>query len=143
MKRALAIYGPTGIGKTYEAVNRGYCLIRDINDLLLLGQKSRSCPYFIVENERLAFDDFNFRWRSPEELIHLGDSNPSTHRVLCNVVSIRNCDILLIHNDKSAFEPFLASSEQLRAIERRITPTECRTREHLHQILNEHDLRLR
>ena len=129
---AIGIYGATGIGKTTLAREAGYSIIRNINDLGQLGTKEGRS--IILSEKKIAFDDFSWRFREPEELIHLGDQHTGIHctlRILNSVVTLLNCHILVLHNDREAFEPWLATAEQQRAINRRWNIRECLTTEDL------------
>merc|ERR1712110_812898 len=116
---SIAITGNTGIGKTFNTV--------------LWAHKQFHGSVFIVRNleelkhynqERcIVFDDISFDLSDPTLLIKLCD--PDLHcsiRILKRIVTIQpNIVKLFTHNETSAFQPLLATHQQQKAIDRRLT----------------------
>lgn len=129
----LAIYGKTGIGKTYtlyhllESKGRHVILIRSLEELSKL--KKLDCVTDII------FDDISFERSRPELLIHLCDQDfHSTIRILHQIVEIPpTIHKWFTHNNIEAFQPILASFEQLEAIRRRLQIVKVNSRKEVHE----------
>lgn len=128
--RSIAIYGPTGIGKTknsvkiVESLGLNYRLIRHIEELTLI-QKELQMNLIEV----LIFDDIDWSLSKPEKLIHLTD--PYYHcsfRLLRNIIRLQpNIVKIFTHNNISAWRPVLATNEQWKAILRRLKIVQVET----------------
>ncbi len=128
---ALALVGPTGIGKTFNlyhellAFHGGdktrILLIRDINQLRLIK----------VTHHDLIFDDVDFQLSRPEVLINLTDNDFDGVVRILNKYQIVPCTARkwFTHNNRSAFHPILATSCQIQAIKRRLTTVQLNDRE--------------
>lgn len=116
---SIAITGDTGIGKTFTTVKWAYeqfdssvFICRNLEELKNL------------KNERcIIFDDISFELSDPTLLIKLCD--PDLHcsvRILKKIITIQpNIVKLFTHNETSAFQPLLATHQQQKAIDRRLT----------------------
>lgn len=126
---ALAIYGRTGIGKSFtlfttlKNAKREILFARSLEDLDQFNSTS-------IQFTDIIFDDISFRLSRPELLIHLTD--PLFHcpvRILRNSVRIPNTvKKWFTHNNKSAWQPILATYEQQQAIDRRLTVVKVQER---------------
>lgn len=114
----LALYGATGIGKTYTLyhtlVKLGFKvkLIRSLEEL-------RDLPSNVTD---IIFDDISFELNRPELLIHLCDKDfDGGVRILRRYQVIKKeVRKWFTHNSDRAWHPVLAEPEQQRAIERRL-----------------------
>merc|ERR1711998_39976 len=126
---SIAITGNTGIGKTFNTV--------------LWAHKQFHGSVFIVRNleelkhynqERcIVFDDISFDLSDPTLLIKLCDTD-----LHCSI-RILKPDVVKIftHNENSAFTPLLATSEQQKAINRRLTICRIEQRNEVSQALSD------
>lgn len=114
---ALAIYGPTGVGKTFTLFTY---LTEKKKDVLLCRSLEDLSEY---ENQTdIIFDDVSFSLSRPELLIHLCDKNfHSSVRILrCSVRLPANVRKWFTHNSHDNWNPLLATQEQQEAINRRL-----------------------
>lgn len=136
---ALAIYGKTGIGKTYTT----YITLKRAGFNVLLVRSLEDLSEFENGEQKytdIIFDDVNFSLTKPELLIHLCD--PDFHcpiRILRNNLKIQpEVRKWFTHNDISAWQPVLASVEQQEAIERRLYIKEVKSRYHIENLIKKH-----
>ena len=128
---SIAIYGPTGIGKTYTSVLFAYehfhsvFICRHLEDLKEYRQQSV-----------IIFDDIDFSLISPTQLIKLCDTDlHASIRILKKVIRIEpSVYKIFTHNNKKAFEPILASLEQQKAIQRRLKICRVTSRKQVSQV---------
>lgn len=115
---AIAIYGNSGIGKTYTSVLFAY---KNFNTVFICRHLEDLKDY---KNEQcIIFDDIDFSLISPTQLIKLCDLDlHCSIRILKKIVRIEpNVFKIFTHNNRKAFEPILATFEQKIAIQRRLT----------------------
>lgn len=133
--RRLAIVGPTGIGKTRYLLeflrsieNKRVLLCRSLEDLEVLKKTTYT---------DIVFDDISFERTRPELLIHLCDYySHASVRILRNSIRVEcSVGIWFTHNNREAFEPILATVEQLAAIKRRLRVIELNNTEELFDLL--------
>lgn len=122
---AYAIYGRTGIGKTTTLFKT--LLSRKKNVLFVRSLEDLS---EFTNQTDILFDDISFQLSRPEVLLHLCDNNFHTSvRILRNCVRIPGTvRKWFTHNEKSAWEPILATDEQQQAINRRLIVQHVRDR---------------
>lgn len=117
---AIAIVGPTGIGKTHNIVEhfKHFLLVRHLQDLEDLSPR----------HQGIIFDDISFQNIShAETVIHLLDNEyHASIRILRKVVKIPpNLIKIFTHNNVNFIYPIIATREQKAAIKRRIKIIEC------------------
>lgn len=132
---ALAIYGPTGIGKTLTLFN--YLLSKKKNVLFC-----RSLEDLSEFNDQtdIIFDDISFCLSRPELLIHLCDRNfHGSVRILRQCIRIPSTvRKWFTHNSSENWEPLLATQEQLYAIARRISVVRVNNRDEITAVIKQH-----
>lgn len=126
----MAIYGPTGIGKTYNS----YLICKRVfkeEEILLVRSLEQLDRYNYCLHKVIIFDDINFEFKKPELLIHLCDRDfDSPVRILRKSITVsKNCLKVFTHNNPNCFQPLLCSYEQLQAITRRLKVVKVETRE--------------
>lgn len=120
MSKPIALYGPTGIGKTmtlYQTLTKKVGAKR-----ILLCRNIEDLAEFKDQTD-IIFDDLSFNLCRAELLIHLCDLDfHSSVRILRRVVKIPpSVRKWFTHNNQEAWQPILASPEQQAAISRRLT----------------------
>lgn len=133
---AVAIYGQTGVGKTYNLFfglrsrGRHPLLVRSLEDLSVFGKDSSYTD--------IIFDDISFVRARPELLIHLCDRDfPAPVRILHRSVTIpENIRKWFTHNSSDAWCPILATIEQQAAIDRRLTRIQVSSKEEVLEVVN-------
>lgn len=131
----LAVFGVTGLGKTYtlyhtlKAAGRHVLMVRHLEEL-----------YMFDDHTDIIFDDISFEHTRPELLIHLCDRDfPAPIRILRQVIKIpETVNKWFTHNNSCAYEPILASIEQLAAINRRLNIVEVHSRKEIEEVLHNH-----
>lgn len=135
----LAVYGQTGIGKTFNIhrilssdKKRRVLFVRSLEDLYKLKN--------FVGVTDIIFDDISFEKARPELLIHLCDRDfAAPVRILRQIIEIApTVNKWFTHNNLYAFQPLLASLEQQAAIERRLKIVKVDSREHLISVILDH-----
>lgn len=117
---AIALVGPTGIGKTYTT----FTYIREAGKVPILVRSLEDLAELDVHTHTdIIFDDISFNTKKPELLIHLCDTDfPAPVRILRNSVTIPpHIRKWFTHNSEEAFKPLLGTIDQQAAIKRRLT----------------------
>lgn len=113
---SVAVIGASGLGKTrtlvqiFEENKESYILVRSLEDL-----KEYDLQQHII------FDDCDFYFKSPEQVIGLTDSEyPYTVRILRQAITIQpETTRWFLSNTERCLTPIRATEEQLKAIRRR------------------------
>lgn len=134
---AVAVYGRTGVGKTYtlfhhlSSLPRRYpLLIRSLEEVYKVTQGAYT---------DIIFDDISFELTRPELLIHLCDKEfHATIRILRRAIEVpAKIRKWFTHNNKEAFIPVLATLEQQAAIDRRLHVFHVDSREEVIDIIEQ------
>merc|ERR1711998_8341 len=132
---SIAIIGKTNIGKTYNSVLTAHkhfdgslFICRHLEDLR--NYKGQDC---------ILFDDISFELIEPTQLIKLCDKDlHCSIRILKQIVRIEpTVTKIFTHNNLNAFRPILATTEQQKAIDRRLTICQVKKRKEVCRLLLE------
>ena len=128
-RTAVAIVGPTGIGKTFNV----YHWLKKYRNPLLVRHLEDIRDYKEGYHTDIVFDDIGFSFCRAELLINLTDRDfPATVRILHKIVHIRpDTKRWFLTNDEASLKPLLATPRQQDAITRRITTYRFDTRAEL------------
>lgn len=135
----LAIYGREGIGKTYTLYHTLSASKK--NSVLLIRSLEELQQIQVQKYTDIIFDDISFELSRPELLIHLCDKDfDGGVRILRQYVRVdKNIRKWFTHNDRTAFEPLLASITQQRAIERRLKIVKVENVDDIREHISKHE----
>merc|ERR1711874_450212 len=132
---SIAIIGKTNIGKTYNSVLTAH---KHFNGSLFICRHLEDLKYYKGQ-ECIIFDDISFELIEPTQLIKLCDKDlHCSIRILKTIVRIEpTVTKIFTHNNIEAFRPILATIEQQKAIDRRLTICQVNKRKQVSQQLLE------
>lgn len=132
---ALAVYGETGLGKTYNM----YYTLKGMGRRVLLIRSLEQLDRLKRDHTDIIFDDISFEFARPELLIHLCDKDfPAPIRILRKSITIpQSVNKWFTHNNIEAWTPILATVEQQAAINRRLQIVKVNNRDQIIQLCQE------
>lgn len=135
----LAIYGEQNVGKTYTLYHT--LNANKKNRVLLIRSLEELQQLQFQRYTDIIFDDISFELGRPELLIHLCDKDfDGGVRILRQYIRIdKNIRKWFTHNDRSAFEPLLASITQQKAIERRLKIVQVKNVDDIREHISQHE----
>lgn len=135
----LAIYGEPNVGKTYTLYHTLHANKK--NRVLLIRSLEELQQLQFQKYTDIIFDDISFELGRPELLIHLCDKDfDGGVRILRQYIRIdKNIRKWFTHNDRSAFEPLLASITQQKAIERRLKIVKVKNADDIREYISQHE----
>jgi len=132
---SIALYGPSNLGKTWSTCIFAY---KQFHGNVFICRNLEELKNY-KEEEAIVFDDISFELTDPTLLLKLCDRDlPCSVRILKKIVTIKASVVkFFTHNEKAAFEPLLATSEQQRAIYRRLKLCQIKRRHEASKKLSE------